>query len=65
LDEQSYDRSKVYIDKYDNRIMDDDDFDFYENYDVHRAFFNDVFHGFVKSKLDALRARFAAGEFEA
>jgi GT2 family glycosyltransferase len=64
LDEQSYDRSKVYIDKYDNRIMNDDDFDFYENYEIHRVFFNEVFHGFVKSKLDALRAWFAAREFE-
>ncbi|MDR2356395.1 MAG: glycosyltransferase family 2 protein, partial [Clostridiales Family XIII bacterium] len=57
LDVGTYDRTKVYIDKYTNAILDDADFDFYENYESHRAFFNAVFAGFIKEKLHALREK--------
>ena len=55
LDEPGYDRSKVYIDKYFNKILDGGDFDFFETYNAQYAFFHDVFYGFIKDKLDALR----------
>ena len=57
LDVGEYDRGKIYIDRYANHILDSSDFDFYSNYDLHFDFFHDVFYEFIKSKLDALRAR--------
>jgi GT2 family glycosyltransferase len=57
LDVPRYDRSKVYIDKYANEILDDADFDFYENLESSRAFFYATFSGFIKEKLHALRKR--------
>jgi len=32
-----------------------DDFDFIEKYEIYSTLFYDVFYGFIKSKLDALR----------
>jgi GT2 family glycosyltransferase len=57
LDIPRYDRSKVYIDKYANEILDDADFDFYENLESNRAFFDATFAGFIEKKLHALRKR--------
>ena len=57
LDEKNYDRSKLYIDKYSNQILCKEDFEFYENLEVHRDFFKTMYYGFIKSKLDALRER--------
>lgn len=57
LDVNSYDRSKVYIDKYMNQILDDNDFNFYENYNMYYSFFYSAFYEFVKEKLDALREK--------
>jgi GT2 family glycosyltransferase len=57
LDVEEYDRNKVYIDKYTNEILDDADFDFYENYEYNREFFNSMFSGFIRKKLCALREK--------
>jgi len=61
LDEKSYDHTKIYIDKYANQIVDEEDFEFYENYEKFYGFFRDVFFGFVKSKLDVLRSKIYKG----
>jgi len=55
LDVEKYDRSKIYIDNYGNKILENESFTFFESYEKHRDFFHKVFFSFVKSKLDALR----------
>ena len=55
LDVEEYDRSKIYIDNYGNQIITNDDFEFFENYKIHEAFFYDVFYRYIRSKMDVLR----------
>lgn len=55
LDVQKYDRNRIYIDFYMNQILDDDDFNFFENLDSNYGFFRTVFYGYIDSKLYALR----------
>lgn len=53
LEVDSYNRKYIYIDKYDNMII--DNFDFYKNYNEHKAFYNSIFSDFIRKKLLVLR----------
>ena len=61
LDEKNYDRSRIYVDNYFNVIMDEADFDYYENLDSNYESFHGIFYAYIKSKLAALRKEFAVG----
>lgn len=57
LDCKQYDRSKVYVDKFENYIIEDQDFDFYQHLNLHQNFFTCTYHSFMMNKLDHLRSQ--------
>jgi len=57
LDLKNPDKAFVYIDRYHNQILDDDDFDYYNDLNEKYPFFHNIFYQFVQSKLDALRKK--------
>ncbi|MCL2187578.1 MAG: glycosyltransferase family 2 protein [Defluviitaleaceae bacterium] len=55
LDLPNYDRRYVYLDKYWNQLVDEDDFYLVENYEALHMFYYNIFFPYIKSKLDVRR----------
>ncbi|GHU53898.1 hypothetical protein FACS1894132_07400 [Clostridia bacterium] len=55
LDEKNYDKTKIYIDNYNNILKTEKDFDLVENIIKYNSFFEDIFGEFIKIKLVELR----------
>lgn len=64
LDVSYYDRTKIYIDKFANEILDEADFDFFESYDSQFSFFYNIFSGIIKTGLEILRKEIGYNDYD-